>query len=278
MIIWLSSYPKSGNTYIRSFLSAYFFTNNGEFDFELLKFIEQFPDKQFFNGFINTKKEASKKWLPIQREMIKSKKVRFLKTHSAYGSLDNNPFTSSEVTIGGIYIVRDPRNVFLSLMNHFSLNEDGALEMMCDENRGIKSEDNNYATYSFLSTWSNHFKSWSNIKSFKTILIKYEDLENNSEKILINLVKFTNDLLNNNQGIDHQKFNRALETTNFEKLKKRENEKGFLEGVFSKKKNEKIPFFNMGFKSDWKKILNKSTVKKIEEKFRKEMMDIGYLK
>ena len=278
MIIWLSSYPKSGNTYIRSFLSAYFFTNNGEFDFELLKFIEQFPDKQFFNGFINTKKKASKKWLPIQREMIKSKKVRFLKTHSAYGSLDNNPFTSSEVTIGGIYIVRDPRNVFLSLMNHFSLNEDGALEMMCDENRGIKSEDNNYATYSFLSTWSNHFKSWSNIKSFKTILIKYEDLENNSEKILINLVKFTNDLLNNNQGIDHQKFNRALETTNFEKLKKRENEKGFLEGVFSKKKNEKIPFFNMGFKSDWKKILNKSTVKKIEEKFRKEMMDIGYLK
>ena len=278
MIIWLSSYPKSGNTYLRSFLSAYFFTNNGEFDFELLKFIEQFPDKQFFNGFINTKKEASKKWLPIQREMIKSKKVRFLKTHSAYGSLDNNPFTSSEVTIGGIYIVRDPRNVFLSLMNHFSLNEDGALEMMCDENRGIKSEDNNYATYSFLSTWSNHFKSWSNIKSFKTILIKYEDLENNSEKILINLVKFTNDLLNNNQGIDHQKFNRALKTTNFEKLKKRENEKGFLEGVFSKKKNEKIPFFNMGFKSDWKKILNKSTVKKIEEKFRKEMMDIGYLK
>ena len=278
MIIWLSSYPKSGNTYIRSFLSAYFFTNNGVFDFELLKFIEQFPDRQFFNGFINSKEEASKKWLPIQREIIKSKKIRFLKTHSAYGSLNNNPFTSSEVTIGGIYIVRDPRNVLLSLMNHFSLDEEGALEMLCDQNRGIKSEDNNYATYSFLSTWSNHLKSWSNIKSFKTILIKYEDLENNREKILNKLVKFTNDLLKNNKGIDHQKFNRALETTNFEKLKKNENKEGFSEAMFSKKKNEKIPFFNMGFKSDWKKNLNKSTVKKIEEKFRKEMMDIGYLK
>ena len=278
MIIWLSSYPKSGNTYIRSFLSAYFFTNNGEFNFQLLKFIEQFPDRQFFNGFINTKEKASEEWLPIQREIIKSKKVRFLKTHSAYGSLNNSPFTSSEVTIGGIYIVRDPRNVLLSLMNHFSLNEDGALEMLCDQNRGIKSEDNNYATYSFLSTWSNHLKSWSNIKSFKTILIKYEDLENNSEKVLNNLVKFTNDLLKNNKGIDHQKFNRALETTNFGKLKKKENKEGFSEAMFSKKKNEKIPFFNMGFKSDWKKILNKSTVKKIEEKFRKEMMEIGYLK
>ncbi len=58
MIIWLASYPKSGNTYIRSFLSAYFFTNDGVFDFELLKFKEKFPDKQFFNGFIKTKEEA----------------------------------------------------------------------------------------------------------------------------------------------------------------------------------------------------------------------------
>ena len=72
MIIWISSYPKSGNTFIRSFLSAYYYTNNGEFDFNLLKFIEQFPDKQFFDGFINDKDDAAKKWLTIQRKLIKS--------------------------------------------------------------------------------------------------------------------------------------------------------------------------------------------------------------
>ena len=92
MIIWIASYPKSGNTFIRSFISAYYYTNNGEFDFNLLKFIEQFPDKQFFDGFINDKDDASKKWLPIQRKLIKSKKVKFLKTHSAYGSYNNNQF------------------------------------------------------------------------------------------------------------------------------------------------------------------------------------------
>jgi len=69
-----------------------------------------------------------------------------------------------------------------------------------------------------------------------------------------------------------------LETTSFKKLKKKENKEGFSEAIFSKKKNEKIPFFNMGFKSDWKKILKKSTVRKIEEKFGKEMMDLGYLR
>ena len=76
MIIWIASYPKSGNTFIRSFLSAYYYTNNGEFDFNLLKFIEQFPDRQFFDGFINDKDEASKKWLPIQRKLITLGKSR----------------------------------------------------------------------------------------------------------------------------------------------------------------------------------------------------------
>ncbi len=277
MIIWLSSYPKSGNTYIRSFLSAYFFTSNGVFDFELLKFIEQFPDRQFFNGFIKTKKEASEKWLPQQRDIIKSKKVKFLKTHSAYGSYDNNPFTTSEVTIGGIYIVRDPRNVISSLINHFSLEKDEALEMILDQNRGIKSKDNNFATYTFLSSWANHFKSWTNIKNFKTLLIKYEDLQNDNKKIFLNLIKFINNLLNNNQGIDYQKFDKAIETTNFNFLKKKESEDGFLEAMFSEEKGKKVPFFNLGFKNNWKKNLDKEIIEKIEKNFQREMKELKYL-
>ena len=217
MIIWIASYPKSGNTFIRSFLSAYYYTNNGEFDFNLLKFIEQFPDKQFFDGFINDKDDASKKWLPIQRKLIKSKKVKFLKTHSAYGSYNNNQFTTSEVTLGGIYIVRDPRNIISSLTNHFSLNVDGALNMLLDENRGIKSDDNNFATYSFLSSWSNHLNSWSNIKSFRTIIIKYEDLENNSEKILTDLIRFINNLLNKYQNINQTNEHIIIKTRQYAK-------------------------------------------------------------
>ncbi len=277
MIIWLSSYPKSGNTYVRSFLSAYYFTNSGEFNFNLLKYIEQFPDKQFFNGFIQTKEDASKNWLPSQREIIKSKKVKFLKTHSAFGSYNNRPFTTSETTIGGIYIVRDPRNVVSSLMSHFSLKTEEALAMLLDENRAIKSKDNNYATFTFLSSWSNHFKSWSDISSFKTILIKYEDLEKNNENIFINLIQFVNNLLNNNEGIDYQKFNKALETTKFSFLKKKEKEIGFSEAMFSQEKNAKIPFFNLGFKSRWKESLNNEIIKKIESSFKNEMKELKYL-
>ena len=37
MIIWLASYPKSGNTYVRAFLSAYYFSENGQFDFSQIQ-------------------------------------------------------------------------------------------------------------------------------------------------------------------------------------------------------------------------------------------------
>tara|TARA_B100000123_G_C25679644_1_gene405824 strand:- start:233 stop:1069 length:837 start_codon:yes stop_codon:yes gene_type:complete len=277
MIIWIASYPKSGNTYIRSFLSAYFFTNTGNFDFKLLKNIEQFPDKQFFNGFIDNIDDASKSWLSIQKDLIKTNKTRFLKTHSAFISFNNNQFTNAETTLGSVYIVRDPRSIVTSIMNHFSMDQFEAAEMLFDEDRGIKSSDGNLATYSFLSSWCNHFNSWNNLKTIKSILIKYEDLEKSNEEIFSNLIRYINNLIGSNEGIDHQKFIKALETTKFSFLKKKEGEEGFVESVYSKSKDHKIPFFNQGFKNDWEKVLEKKVLDKIEKKFYKEMKLLGYL-
>ncbi len=277
MIIWIASYPKSGNTYIRSFLSAYFFTNTGNFDFKLLKNIEQFPDKQFFNGFIYNIDDASKSWLSIQKDLIKTNKTRFLKTHSAFISFNNNQFTNAETTLGSVYIVRDPRSIVTSIMNHFSMDQFEAAEMLFDEDRGIKSSDGNLATYSFLSSWCNHYNSWNNLKTIKSILIKYEDLEKSNEEIFSNLIRYINDLIGSNEGIDHQKFIKALETTKFSFLKKKEGEEGFVESVYSKSKDHKIPFFNQGFKNDWEKVLEKKVLDKIEKKFYKEMKLLGYL-
>ena len=277
MIIWIASYPKSGNTYIRSFLSAYFFTNTGNFDFKLLKNIEQFPDKQFFNGFIDNIDDASKSWLSIQKDLIKTNKTRFLKTHSAFISFNNNQFTNAETALGSVYIVRDPRSIVTSIMNHFSMDQFEAAEMLFDEDRGIKSSDGNLATYSFLSSWCNHFNSWNNLKTIKSILIKYEDLEKSNEEIFSNLIRYINNLIGSNEGIDHQKFIKALETTKFSFLKKKEGEEGFVESVYSKSKDHKIPFFNQGFKNDWEKVLEKKVLDKIEKKFYKEMKLLGYL-
>ncbi|MDC3162656.1 sulfotransferase domain-containing protein [Candidatus Pelagibacter sp.] len=75
MIIWIASYPKCGNTWVRSLLSAYYFSKDGEFNFDLLKNIKQFPSREFFEKKVFSVEEASRNWLPIQKRIKETRKV-----------------------------------------------------------------------------------------------------------------------------------------------------------------------------------------------------------
>ena len=77
MIIWIASYPKCGNTWVRSLLSAYYFSNDGDFNFDLLKNIRQFPSPYFFPNKVNNVEEASANWIPVQKKIKETKKVFF---------------------------------------------------------------------------------------------------------------------------------------------------------------------------------------------------------
>ena len=208
MIIWLASYPKSGNTWVRAFLSAYYYSNDGKFTFELLKKIKQFPSKEFFDQKLLNVDEASQNWLIAQKKIKDRKKICFLKTHNVNGAFKGNSFTTTEFTAGAIYIVRDPRNVLSSMMNHYSLNESDALKMISSIYRNLKDEndENNYASYSFISSWSNNYNSWKLFKNINSLLIKYEDLENDKYKTFSKIVNFTNNIIKKERKIDDNKF------------------------------------------------------------------------
>ena len=122
MIIWIASYPKSGNTYLRSFISSYYFSKKGKFDFELLLNILQFPSIKFVKKNMNSELEASKNWIYSQQQFFAGDKIHFIKTHNSLNNYEGNSFTSKDLTLGAIYIVRDPRNVITSMSHHYSLN------------------------------------------------------------------------------------------------------------------------------------------------------------
>ena len=277
MIIWIASYPKSGNTYIRSFLSAYYFSTDGEFNFGLLKNIKQFPDKYFFDRKIPNIESAIKNYLPAQKKISENGKVKFLKTHSLLGLYKGHPFTIPEYTLGAIYIVRDPRNLLTSLMNHYSLSEKEALEFMMDNNRDIHDDDKDFSSYAYLSDWGKHYESWSKTNKYRKLIINYEDLKNNKLNIFRDVIIFVNTLLNRTERVDIKKLEKAIETTNFNVLKKKEIDEGFIESVKDKEGN-KITFFNKGFGNNWRKNKYKKSIKIIEQKFKKQMGELGYLK
>ncbi len=283
MIIWLASYPKSGNTYVRAFLSAYYFSENGKFDFSQISKIDQFPHEKFFEQKVKSISEASKQWVPIQREINKDKKIRFFKTHSFLGNYNGNQFTTAETTLGAIYIVRDPRNVFSSLKNHYSFEDDKALEMIKDKTRSLMSNNGSHASLTYISSWAENYLSWFRNSQFRRLFIKYEDLITNKYETFRDIIVFTNTLMNRVEGVNKSKLQKAIETTNFDVLKKKEISETYNASESNFKKWRKFHsenknlFFNLGPENNWEKIIKTKISKQIEINFEKEMKQLGYL-
>ena len=280
MIIWIASYPKSGNTWLRAMLSAFFYSNDGNFSFELLDNIKEFPKHSEYLNKISAGKnlvEIAKEWIPAQT-MLNSKlrtQTMFLKTHSAICSIDGSDFTDEKNTLAALYIVRDPRNVVSSLSNHFNLSIEKSLELIVDKNKIISNptDKNKNIGLTVLSNWKTNYQSWRDWKSVKVKIIKYEDLIYSSKNTFINILNFLKEFIK--IEFNENKIKNVIQSTEFKRLKSFEQKYGFKESaaMFDRTKS----FFNLGPHNDWKKILDKKTSEKICEYFKDEMKELGYI-
>ena len=284
MFIWLASYPKSGNTLVRSLLASYFFSKDGIYNFSLIKNIKQFPNIKLFEDLgidIRNEKEVIANYVRVQQSFNKRESIQFLKTHSYLFNIENNAFTDLNNTLGVIYIVRDPRNVVTSLANHKALTTDDATDVLtnswCVEGN-LNSFNYTERTTLYTGTWASNYKSWRSFKSQgKYLLIKYEDLIHKKEEIFLKILKFIHRLNKKNFELDKVKFKNVIDSTSFERMKTLEKEVGFNESKVDKKTGKKINFFNLGKKNDWKKMIAPNIKEKIENSFKVEMKELGYL-
>ena len=279
MFIWLASYPKSGNTLVRSLLASYFFTRDGICNFEIIKNILQFPEvKLFIKNGINYKDEMEtiRNYIKVQETINKKDSVQFLKTHSYLFNIENNPFTNLENSLGVVYVVRDPRNVLISAANHNQISHEKTLEQIV--HGSVMGKNDGETTRVYTGNWASNYKSWKSFESAsKYLLIKYEDLIFDKEKTFLKILDFIHKLSKKSFVLDNAKFKNVLNTTDFGNMQKMENETGFHESLVDNKTGKKAKFFYLGPKNDWKKLLDKVIQKKIEEVFKKEMTELGYL-
>ncbi len=283
MIFWIASYPKSGNTWLRALISSYYYTKDGIFEQNVINQIGQFPEKRHFQDFNydqNIVTDTSRFWLEAQKKINLDKKLKFFKTHNAFGSLNNNKFTDNINSVGVLYIIRDPRNIITSLKNHYELNDQEALKWMMNENNYIYDvrnfEKDGYSDFQFVSSWNTNYKSWMVQKKIPIKIIKYEDLLNQTFSVSKDVIKFINKTTNNDEKIDREKLKNSVNSTLFNKLKDNERKNGFSEAIVSKKNDKKIPFFYLGPKNDWKKILDDDLKIKLNEVFKKNLVELSY--
>ena len=277
MILWLASYPKSGNTLLRSILATYFFSEDGIFNFKHLYKIGQFPSLIHFENLGIDTSDSDQIYSNIikAQELINSssKQLKFFKTHSALAKINNNNFTDLKNTLGAIYVIRDPRNVVTSFAHHYQIDSDEATTCLLNEK--FWNYKNEKVPKTFLSSWKQNYNSWKQLND-KTLFIKYEDLIKNKKTVLIRVFKFF-ESLGAKLELDMVKLNKVIKSTEFEKMKDMETKETFRESIADKETGKKIPFFNLGPKNDWKKILSDENREKIEKAFKEEMLELGYL-
>lgn len=276
MIIWLASYPKSGNTWVRGFIISLLYTTEGTSNLEDFKKINQYPLKSHFESLTTDFNDIVKfkKYYHKSQDIINlDNKIKLLKTHNALLNVDGDNFSSTKNTLGVIHIVRDPRNVVTSLKHHYSIpNYEKAKEFLFDEKRIIfgNFDKKDYPLPALLTSWKTHYLSWKQVK-LNYLLIKYEDLLDNPIKEFNKISNYLSKLLN--LKISEKKIENSIRSNSFYNLKKMEESKGFGEFIT----HDNIKFFNLGPKNNWKTLLEKKTSAEIKAKFNNEMKELGYI-
>ena len=223
MIIWIASFPKSGNTWVRSMISSLIYSDTGIFNFEIIKKIQQFPNKKHFENLTEEYQnihELKKFWITAQDKINLDKKIKFFKTHHINCKIGENSFTNKNNTLGTIYIVRDPRNLVESFSNFYK--KDKSLAIQDITSKGfvsgasyINNKQNN--VFTIIGSWNDHYNSWTKINT-NLLVIKYEDLLNDPFKELDRIIIFLKEFMN--FKYDDYKIQNIINSTSFERMQR----------------------------------------------------------
>lgn len=268
--IWLASYPKSGNTWLRCLLEAY--RRNGLLDINDLRISHADGDANLIRS-VSPVPFDSLNWrgqLLIRPAALLQLFNRFphsplIKTHFANMTpKDLGPNIPADLTYKAIYIVRDPRDVVCSLSRFFEMPINAAVATMANKDFIIGGA-NGYAS-SFVSSWTNNVGSWTTEERFPVHCVRYEDLMTDAGNELAEVLEFLG------ETVDHKRVEIAVEAARLSKLQKAETDNGFTESP----KDKGFGFFGEGG-CRWKDELGPKWVKQIEADHKAVMEALGYL-
>lgn len=275
-IVWLASYPKSGNTWFRSFLTALQSKNEIE-DLNQLTMDGLFSGKVCLEMILDlesdylryTQIEAYKR-LVFDYISSKERKNFFVKIHDAFtfSERDSEPLIPENPSRLAIYFVRNPLDVVLSLMNHEGKMADYVIDNYINNPKGYFGEKKNSSNNQFnqpLGTWSMHVESWLTQPRFPVHFMRYEDMKAKPFETFKAAVEAIG------MEVTDEQIQGAIEATEFEKLQKKEQEKGF--------KEKAIPTSNFFFKGQvgrWKEELTPAQIERIRVVNEPMMRYFGY--
>ena len=274
-IVWLASYPKSGNTWLRAFL-ANLIANRTEplWPDQIRDYTDSEARADRFSelaGRSNT--ELTIQEISALRPEVhaliaqRAKGTRLVMTHNFCGSFEGHPTFNWQATAGAIYVVRNPLDVAVSMTHHFGLTLDEAIDRLADDR--VASANDEVAVSHVIGSWSTHVEGWADTAERaqgKVVVLRYEDLLEKPAKHFSRAAKLIG------LGEDKARIGRAVKHTSFEALSALERKHGFVEAV-----DEKTRFFFKGRANQWRETLNREQVQRIVDSHREQMQRFKYL-
>ncbi len=272
-IVWLASYPKSGNTWTRIFLSNY-----------LVNAKEPIPINQAHRLVLidcNTKTyriaagrdinvDDVELTLSLRDKVLRGiiandADINLVKTHNTRNLVRGVTMIPDKYTRSAVYILRNPLDMVLSYARHYGLKIEDAVEAISHPYNANAPTDETVTQ--FLGTWSDHVNSWTSGAHYPVLVLKYEDLLADPKRHFAKLIEHFG------LPVDEERLERAIRFSSFKELKKQEEKSGFIE-----RPEQSDKFFGKGTSGQWQSELSEEHVKYLRHEHRDVMERYGYYK
>ncbi len=272
-IIWLASYPKSGNTWLRAFLANYMH------DPEAPLPINELVGYSLGDGFLihyerMTGRKAEDMTLeeihrlrPKMHEWMAASKGQmvYVKTHNLIAQAEGTPLITSSATVGAIYVLRNPLDVAVSYAHHYRHDPDEAVESLCRENHMVAGGPRVLPQY--LGSWSQHVLSWVDAPGLTPHVMRYEDMQQKPQAAFEGLTGFLR------WPPQPERLEKAIRFSAFSELAGQEKDGGFKE----QPAGGTTPFFRQGAAGIWREALSARQQARMIEANGEVMRRFGYL-
>lgn len=270
-ILWLASYPKSGNTWIRIFLENLFRNGTapvsinelnvvsfGDAQRELYQALTQRPIEEL------TDQELDQLRPVLQQKLAARPETAIVKTHNRIGFAGDVPIISFDQTMGAIYVVRNVFDVAASFAAHYNGTMEQVVDGLCRDT--MHTPTTQAAIVQYLGPWGEHYRGWTGVPGFEPLVLRYEDLRSKPFKEFSRIVKFLK------IPASPERIKRAIRFSNFEEVSRQEKQGGFRERVRSDQS-----FFRDGKVGGWRKSLSEAQVAQLIDVHRDVLRELRYI-
>jgi hypothetical protein len=272
-LIWLASYPKSGNTWMRIFLLNLLRDRDEPLDINKMATLSPLDTgRSWYESFSKRPLEELSepelaKLIPLGHRRITELRPDpiLVKTHNFFGNWHGVPLHTPSLSAGAVYIVRNPLDVVISLRSHFGMSDvDRAITYMANDKVGSQLGETRIPE--FFRSWSIHVESWTAKPNPKIQIVRYEDL------VADPMAHFTRVARILGIPANEMQIDRAIRFASFDNLKKQEAEKGFIE-----RPENSVRFFREGKTEAWREALSREQVERIIADHSPQMARFNYI-